>query len=44
MPEKVRLEIDYNLVAKRTDNVDLNVKGLLEYDSNSVSLRIRRSF
>lgn len=44
LPQKVRFEIDYNMVAKRTDVIDLSVKGLLEYDSNSVSLRIRRSF
>jgi hypothetical protein len=44
LPEKIRLEMDYNSVAKRSDIIDLSVKGLLEYDSNSVSFRIRRGF
>ncbi|UCE67126.1 MAG: hypothetical protein JSU85_03690 [Candidatus Zixiibacteriota bacterium] len=44
LPQKIRMEMDYNLVSKRTKIIDLSVKGLLEYDSNSISLKLKRSF
>jgi len=44
LPGKARIEVDYNLVAKRVTLLDTSKEGLLEYDSNSVSLKIRRNF
>ena len=44
LPGKARLEADYNLVAKRVTLLDTSKEGLLEYDSNSVSLKISRGF
>jgi hypothetical protein len=44
MPFRIRAEIDYNLAAKRASVEDPAARGLLEYDSNSVSTRLSRGF
>jgi hypothetical protein len=44
LPVRLRVEIDYNLVAKRVSLLDTSKEGLLEYDSNSVSVTLNRSF
>lgn len=44
LPARVRLEIDYNYVAKRTSALVPSVEDLLEYDSNSVTFGLSRYF
>jgi hypothetical protein len=44
LPGRVRLEIDYNFVAKRTSLLELSVEDLLDYDSNSVTFGLGREF
>lgn len=44
LPAKVRIEFNYNLASKRTNIEDPAVKGLLNYDSNTVSMRLTRGF
>jgi hypothetical protein len=44
LPARVRVELDYNLAAKRAALLDTSKEGQLEYDSNSISLTLNRSF
>ncbi len=41
---KVRMVLEYKLQQKRTGLVDPAVKSLLDYNSNSISLKLRRNF
>lgn len=44
LPAKVRMEIDYNFIAKRVDLLDTSKEGQLEYESNSVTFGLSRGF
>ncbi len=44
LPYKIGLDIDYKLQAKRADLFYASARGLLEYDSNSMSFEFKRRF
>ena len=44
LPAKVRFEIDYNLVSKRASVDDPDIQNLLDYNSNSIGIRLSRGF